>query len=90
MQTVIIFEAVLYSQTTVSGNDTITINLYNSTSYNSLGTLFTTLQLNNTNTTVVRLSNFSSTINTSSFLQVQMVTANITGTYNIIFRVGIL
>ena len=89
MQPTIIFEALLYSQQLVTGNDTITINLYKSTTYNTLGTLITSMQLNSSIPTITRLNNFSCTIDNNSYLQVQLVTANISTSYNISFRIGL-
>jgi hypothetical protein len=91
MQTIIIFEAELYSQKALSGSKTITINLFKSTSFGTLGTLFASLQLNSTIPTLYRLNNFASTFDSSSYLQVQLVTANMVGgdSYNIMFRIGI-
>ena len=91
MQSIIIFETELYSQTALSGSKTITINLFKSTSYSVLGTQFASLTLNSTRPTIYRLNNFASTFNSSSYLQVQLVTSNISGgdTIYIMFRLGL-
>ncbi len=89
-QKLIVFDGVVSSTITIPAGVTVTVDLYKSSSPNTLGTSFKTAVLDSANQNVV-VNNFSSTFNTTEYFQARCVVAggNLTAGTNICIAIGL-